>query len=391
MRRLQRNLRHRWLGGVCSGFARFLGLDIFPVRLLIRFLFVSFVPMFWWVYLILWAVLPAQKLYEAEEMQEQPRPKPVYKPQVRVEVTRLDVDNVVEMVRGKVSERVFERVKSIDTAIRALMPSLTFWRTLTQPELRTVKTAAVEYFPQALQHYLSLPRDYAENHTMASGMTPEEKLLGELETLETTLNNVLESSYNHEKINVPSELKRLNERMGVREAQNPDRDISRSLDMLVNRIQGKVPEEILAKVTSIRDAIASVLPQISEMGGGMTKEVYNLRQTALEYLPDALDKYLSLPSGFAEHHILSNGKTAKQTLLEQLDLLDQTVKDMVGDVYQEDADALLVHGRFLQEKFAGQKFSLPAGAPEGLKFPDLNLDAPEPEAEQQPEGLRLKR
>lgn len=389
MRRLQRNLKHRWLGGVCSGFARFLGLDIFPVRLLIRFLFVSFVPMFWWVYLILWAVLPAQKIYEADELLEQRKPKPVYKPQVRVEVTRLDVDNVVEMVRGRVSDRVFERVRSIDASIRALMPSLTFWRTLMQPELRTVKTAAVEYFPQALQHYLSLPRDYAENHTMANGMTPEEKLLSELDTLETTLNNVLESSFNHEKINVPSELKRLNERMGAGEPQNTERDISRTLDTLVNRIQGKVPKEILAKVTSIRESIVSVLPQITEMGGGMTKDAYNLRQTALEYLPDALDKYLSLPSGFAEHHTLSNGKTAKQTLLEQLELLDQTVKDMVGDVYQKDADALLIHGRFLQEKFANQKFSLPTGEPENLKFPDLNVDSAK--KEEQPENLRLKR
>ncbi|MDQ3460484.1 MAG: PspC domain-containing protein [Deinococcota bacterium] len=370
-RKLQRNVRHRWVGGVCSGFARFIGLDIFPVRLLIRFLFVAFVPMFWWVYLILWILLPAQKLYEAEEVVEE-RPKSVYRPQVRVEVRRLEFDDVIEMTRDKVSERVFQKVSSIDASVRALLPHLTWWRSLVRPELAVVKRSALEYFPQALQHYLTLPRDYAENHSLMDGRTPEEKLLADLSLLETTLKNVLEGVYNNEKASVPADLKRLGERLGMNDP--PSDDIGRTLDTLVTRVRGRVPDDILAKVMSLRTAITAVVPQISEMGAGTTREAYNVRQTALEYLPDALDKYLSLPEGFAETHVLSNGKTAKETLLEQLELLDETMKDMVGDVYQEDADALLIHGRFLKEKFAGHKFTLPADeAPEGIKFPEVKL------------------
>jgi phage shock protein PspC (stress-responsive transcriptional regulator) len=394
-------MRHRWLGGVCSGFARFIGLDILPVRLLIRFLFVTMVPMFWWVYLILWAVLPAQKLYDEAPGAPAARPerkeKPIYSAQVRVEVKRVEAGDVVENTRGKVSDRVFERVVAIDRLVRTLRPSLTWWRTLTQPEFATVKRAALEYFPQTLQHYLHLPRDYAENHRLADGMTPEQKLLDDLQTLERTLNKVLESVVGNERVNVPDDLRRLSERYNANEPEGDD--LARSLEDLVTRTRGRVPDDIHAKVVSIRATILSVLPQITELGAGMTQESFNLRQTAREYLPDALEKYMSLPPGFAETHVLSNGKTAQETLLEQLELLDSTVKDIVGDVYEADADALVVHGRFLKEKFADSPFSLPgldgersgrsgtSPASDGIRFPDLGGTS----SERKPEPERLKR
>lgn len=367
-RRLERNLRHRWFGGVCSGFARFIGLDVFPVRMAFRFLFIAFAPMLWWVYLVLWVLMPPQRLYDPSEVPVTERPKSVYRPQVRFEVQRLEFGDVLELSRGKVSERVFDKIKSIDSSVRALLPSLTWWRTLTQPELSTIKRAALEYFPQAVRQYLNLPRSYAETHRLASGLTPEEKLLAELRVLESALHKALESVYADTKVRVPEDLKRLAQLGDQAQAD----DVKETLDSLVQRIRDQVPDDVLEKVISIRAAIVSVLPQLQTMPGKLTHEAYNLRQTALEYLPDALDKYLALPPGFAERQVLSNGKTAKETLLEQLSLLDETVKKMVGDVYQDDVDALLIHGRFLKDKFATQRFALPAGS-EALrvKFPDL--------------------
>jgi len=64
LRKLQRNTRHRWFAGVASGIARFIGLDYFPVRMLIRFLFVALSPTLWWLYLLLAIMLPKQKLYD---------------------------------------------------------------------------------------------------------------------------------------------------------------------------------------------------------------------------------------------------------------------------------------------------------------------------------------
>ncbi len=417
LRKLQRNMKHRWFAGVASGLARFIGLDIFPVRMIIRFLFVALSPTLWWLYLLLAIMLPKQKLYDEtyqkvsekdfyndmkrsreetyktykKEYKEAKRElkneyktytketrKPIYKTQVKVDIQRLEFEDIIESAENRVSEAVFSKITTIDEKVRVLLPKMSRWRTLFDSDLATIKRAALEYFPQAVQHYLSLPRDYAEHHLLASGETPEQKLINDLSTLELTLDNVIESQYHDQKLQVPDDLKKLNERFSAPEPQSDD--IGRTLDNLMNRIRGKVSTDVYEKVETIRASILSVLPHLAELGAGMTQEAYNIRHTALEYLPDALNKYMTLPEGFAESHDLGGGKTAKDILLEQLEILDHTMKDMIGDVYQEDAQALLIHGRFLKEKFADQKFTLPSqeekrvyqSKEEQLRFPDLN-------------------
>lgn len=412
-------MRHRWFAGVASGLARFIGLDYFPVRMLIRFLFLALSPTLWWVYLLLAILLPRQKLYNddfdyrqgreeikdrykdvkrtAKRMKDDAKgeykdykkeykrvkqeyrnirkPKSVYKPQVKVDIQRLEFDDIIETAEGKVSAQLYEKVKSIDEKVRTLMPQFNWWRTMRDSDLATVKRASLEWFPQAIQHYLSLPRDYAEHHILTTGATSEKDLLRQLSTLENTLNRVLESQYNNEKVQVPDDLKTLNDRFSSPEAASDD--IGHVLDSLMNRIRGNVSSDIYEKVESIRESILSVLPQIVELGAGVTQESYNIRKTAQEYLPDALNKYMSLPEGFADSHDVGGGKTAKDVLLEQLDVLDQTMKNMVADVYKEDAQGLLIHGRFLKEKFADQEFELPQGSSQAqedarIRFPDLS-------------------
>ena len=56
-RKLRRNPMNRVIGGVCSGLADFLGVDVALMRIafVIAFLFASFG---FWLYIILWIVLP---------------------------------------------------------------------------------------------------------------------------------------------------------------------------------------------------------------------------------------------------------------------------------------------------------------------------------------------
>lgn len=56
--------------------------------------------------------------------------------------------------------------------------------------------------------------------------------------------------------------------------------------------------------------------------------------------------------------MVRDGKTAKALLLEQLDLLDAKMKEIVTSVAENDTQALLVNGRFLEEKFGKQGFLL---------------------------------
>jgi hypothetical protein len=50
-------------------------------------------------------------------------------------------------------------------------------------------------------------------------------------------------------------------------------------------------------------------------------------------------------------HVVRNGKTAHDLLLDQLHLLDAKMKEIAGNMHASDAQALLANGRFLEEKF----------------------------------------
>lgn len=127
-------------------------------------------------------------------------------------------------------------------------------------------------------------------------------------------------------------------------------DIRAGLEELVRKVQGKLPQEVLARVNSIKDSILEVLPQMMALGGG-DYNIYLIQQTALDYLPSALESYLNLPKAYANLQPIKDGKTAKQLLVEQLDLLDGEMKQVVQEVYQNDTQKLIAHGRFLQDKF----------------------------------------
>jgi hypothetical protein len=122
------------------------------------------------------------------------------------------------------------------------------------------------------------------------------------------------------------------------------------LEALVRSIRKQVPQEILVKVESIKDSILEILPNIVDVTSA-DHDIYTIRQTALDYLPETLENYLKLPPAFRNLHPIKDGKTAKQLLLEQLEILDREMKQIVVDFYRNDSQKLMAHGRFLESKF----------------------------------------
>jgi hypothetical protein len=127
-------------------------------------------------------------------------------------------------------------------------------------------------------------------------------------------------------------------------------EIRDELENLMRKIRGKAPKEILAKVEGIKDSILQVLPQLVDLSSS-DRDIYVIRQTALEYLPETLQNYLNLPRAYANVHPIKDGKTARQLLGEQLDILDREMKEIVEDIYKSDSQRLMAHGRFLEDKF----------------------------------------
>lgn len=138
-----------------------------------------------------------------------------------------------------------------------------------------------------------------------------------------------------------------------------DPELVRSaLDRLVRRVENRASPDVVAKVREIQQEILGVLPLADQFPPG-SEDLFVIQRTATDYLPSALDPYLALPPEYAATRQVQGGKTPKQVLLEQLELIDSKMDEVVDAIHQRDTDRLLASGRFLEERFGKRDLSLP--------------------------------
>ncbi|MDM8519476.1 hypothetical protein QUF64_05460 [Anaerolineales bacterium HSG6] len=147
-----------------------------------------------------------------------------------------------------------------------------------------------------------------------------------------------------------------NQQLLLQDRITPD-DVSGAFSDMIKAIKGELSRDVLAKVEDIQGAMQDALPYINDINSS-DPNVYMLRETVLQYLPEALQNYMNLPPKFATQQPLKDGQTARQILLEQLDLLSHEMTGLANDYHHRKAEKMLVHGRFLEEKFGGQEDSL---------------------------------
>ncbi|MCL2466416.1 MAG: hypothetical protein FWF02_07550 [Micrococcales bacterium] len=127
------------------------------------------------------------------------------------------------------------------------------------------------------------------------------------------------------------------------------------------RIAGRVPPLVVARVHRIATVVTDMVPRLDRLGAG-TRQAHTVVATATNYLPEAVDAYLRLPRDFADTREVSRGKTSLMLLVDQLDLLATTLQQISDAVSRHDAQALVVHGAFLAEKFGpSSTLELPGG------------------------------
>jgi len=127
---------------------------------------------------------------------------------------------------------------------------------------------------------------------------------------------------------------------------------------------GKVPPMVMARLKRVTNVVRQTIPRLDNLGAG-SASAYNVMATATDYLPGAIGGYLRLPRDWADTRPVDRGKTSLLILIDQLDLLGGTMDKVYDAVNRADAEALVVHGRFLQEKFgtaAGGELGLGADA-----------------------------
>ncbi len=146
------------------------------------------------------------------------------------------------------------------------------------------------------------------------------------------------------------------------EAAQGASEVRDGLNRLVRSLRGNVADDLLAKVVSIQGSIVGTLEIEGSLGDEADPNVYLIRQTALDYLPDAFRTYLRMPRIMAERRAIAGGRTPHDVLLDQLDLMDRRLADVADDVALHDSDKLLANGRFLAEKFGVSSLHLDAPA-----------------------------
>lgn len=111
----------------------------------------------------------------------------------------------------------------------------------------------------------------------------------------------------------------------------------------------------------------NTLLQNMEKNGSLIalEDRYNTRRLALEYLPSLIHGYLTLPRNYTSKARLDGGQTADALLLENLQTLSENVEKMTADLAHQDAEAFLVHTRFLSQKYGRHPAvsALPPDAP----------------------------
>ena len=127
-------------------------------------------------------------------------------------------------------------------------------------------------------------------------------------------------------------------------------DLQQQLDKLIRQVQDKLSEPVLERLKSIREALLALIPHLQRMVQS-DRNLHVIKSTVSQYLPEMLQNYFSLPPAFARFHTLKSGKTPRDLLLEQLDVLDRELKLILEDIHLKDTDALAAHGLFLKNKF----------------------------------------
>jgi hypothetical protein len=141
------------------------------------------------------------------------------------------------------------------------------------------------------------------------------------------------------------------------------RQLGDALDRLVEESGKRLPDDLAAKVARIRATILDILPKASASTIDR-QDLFALERTVTDYLPSTIDAYLTLPRAYADSRIVQDGKTAKDLLGGQLDLIEEKMEAISDAVARDDLNKLLAQGRFLEDRFGrNDALGLPVDTP----------------------------
>lgn len=130
--------------------------------------------------------------------------------------------------------------------------------------------------------------------------------------------------------------------------------LAAGVEQLISQTGSKLPAEALQILESIPGVLQSLVPRLTGQDNTPMlppEQLHTVVAAITRDLPQTVAGYLRLPPAFANLHPLEGGKTAKDLLQEQLKLLKNQLDKIAEAAFRDDADALLINGKYLKEKF----------------------------------------
>ena len=116
----------------------------------------------------------------------------------------------------------------------------------------------------------------------------------------------------------------------------------------------RLPAQAHAQLAELDRVTAEALAARERQGERSGAALYELRALRQEYAPQVVQAYLNLPPTLADTAVLEDGKTGRDLLTEQLDLLLGAAHEQLRHSAQAGSQELRTNGRFLREKFGRQ-------------------------------------
>lgn len=113
----------------------------------------------------------------------------------------------------------------------------------------------------------------------------------------------------------------------------------------------RLPGEARAQLVALDLRTKEALRHLSAQGIEGSEAGFLARAIRREYAPAAAQAYLKLPPTRADVTPLQDGKTGRDLLCEQLDILLNATQEILDTALHSGGQELLTNGRFLEEKF----------------------------------------
>ena len=147
----------------------------------------------------------------------------------------------------------------------------------------------------------------------------------------------------------------------VAEREDIEESLNRIMRMVTENRCGLFDSTLQRAIIELCAQIRSLIERMEASVGFISaRDAHSAKRIAIDYLPGLIEGFMAIPREFAAKKALTDGKTARELLHENLAVLQRKTTEMSDDLAAQDARSFLNHAGFLRNKF-GQQSSVLGG------------------------------